>query len=149
MFRGAHSINLDSKGRIAVPSIYRGKLIDDYHGELVITKHLVDKCLVLYPSSRWDELEATLASLSSTNQKHRAIKRILLGNASDVKLKNDRVMIPASLRELVGLTKQIFLVGDGKSFQIWDKDQWHKQMDEDQSLLISSTDADQLPDLPF
>jgi len=50
---------------------------------------------------------------------------------------------------MVGLQKQIFLVGDGKSFQIWDKDQWNAQMEEDQTLLIESTDSEQLPDLPF
>ncbi|PIP81055.1 MAG: division/cell wall cluster transcriptional repressor MraZ [Gammaproteobacteria bacterium CG22_combo_CG10-13_8_21_14_all_40_8] len=149
MFRGAHSIQLDAKGRIAMPALYRKKLLDEYNGELVITKHLVDQCLVLYPLPRWEELENTLAGLSSTNQKHRAIKRILLGNASDVQLKNERIMIPSILREMVGLQKQIFLVGDGKSFQIWDKDQWNAQMEEDQTLLIESTDSEQLPDLPF
>ncbi len=37
MFRGATLVNLDSKGRLAVPTRYREGLIEDAAGQLVCT----------------------------------------------------------------------------------------------------------------
>ncbi len=133
-----------------MPARYRDRLADDCDGAMVITKHLIDNCLLLFPLPAWEELETKLAGLSSTNQNNRAIKRILLGHATDVDIKNGRLMVPAFLREIVGLEKHIFLVGDGKSFQIWDETLWRTQIEEDKALLVeSSLDSEQLPDLPF
>ena len=37
MFRGANAINLDVKGRVAIPTRYRQLLLDDCQGQLVCT----------------------------------------------------------------------------------------------------------------
>ena len=125
--------------------------MDECDGFMVVTAHLVDKCLLIFPIPAWEELEAKLASLSSTNRQHRAIKHILLGHATDVEIdKNGRFIVPPSLRELVGLEKHVFLVGDGKSFQLWDESLWNAQIEEDRALLLGSAlDSEPLPDLPF
>ena len=37
MFRGANAINLDSKGRLAIPTKHRQPLLDDCAGQLICT----------------------------------------------------------------------------------------------------------------
>lgn len=56
MFRGVTQLNLDNKGRLAVPAKYRDSLITACAGHLVIT---VDspKCLLIYPKSAWEPIE--------------------------------------------------------------------------------------------
>ena len=152
MFRGASAINLDDKGRIAMPARYRERLAVECSGAMVLTVDLFDPCLLLFPLSSWENLESKLSKLSSTNRQHRAIKHILLVHASDVEMdqKNGRFIIPASLRQRVGLDKHIFLVGNGKSFQIWDETQWNSQIEDDRALVSDvSLDADDLPELSF
>ncbi|HFB64395.1 MAG TPA: transcriptional regulator MraZ [Aeromonadales bacterium] len=151
MFRGANAINLDAKGRIAMPARYREQLVVECAGSMVVTKDLFDPCLLLFPIPEWESLETKLAGLSSTNRQHRAIKHILLGHATDIELdKNSRFLVPPSLRQLVGLEKHLFLVGNGRSFQIWDEAQWNSQIEDDLALVTDqSLDSEQLPDLSF
>ena len=151
MFRGTNPINLDVKGRLAMPARYRHQLEVECGGSMIMTKDLFDPCLLLFPINEWEVLETKLASLSSTNRQHRAIKHILLGHASDIELdKNHRFIVPPSLRQLVGLKKHLYLVGNGKSFQVWDEESWHNQISDDQALVMDqSLDPDQLPDLSF
>jgi len=151
VFRGANAINLDAKGRIAMPARYREQLVVECAGSMVITKDLFDPCLLLFPLTEWQSLETKLAGLSSTNRQHRAIKHILLGHATDIELdKNNRFIIPPSLRQLVGLDKHLFLVGNGRSFQIWDESQWNTQIKDDLKLVIDqSLESEPLPDLSF
>jgi Uncharacterized protein conserved in bacteria len=49
MFRGATLVNLDSKGRLAVPTRYRDGLIEDASGQMVCTIDIHHPCLLLYP----------------------------------------------------------------------------------------------------
>ena len=48
MFRGIAQLNLDSKGRLAVPARHRDLLLERCAGHLVITAD-ADRCLLVYP----------------------------------------------------------------------------------------------------
>ena len=56
MFRGVSAINLDEKGRLAIPTRYRSELSDSCDGQLVVTVGL-EKCLLLYPLPEFEEIE--------------------------------------------------------------------------------------------
>ena len=66
MFRGVAQLNLDSKGRLAVPSRFRDALITRASGHLVLTADS-DRCLLIYPLPDWEPIEHKLMSLSSFN----------------------------------------------------------------------------------
>jgi MraZ protein len=53
VFSGTSQLNLDVKGRLAVPAKYREALVERCAGHLVITAH-VDPCLLIYPRPEWD-----------------------------------------------------------------------------------------------
>ena len=132
MFRGANAINLDSKGRVAIPTKYRQSLLDDCHGQLVCTIDTKQSCLLLYPLHEWEEIELKLARLSTMNIAERRIIRLTLGYASEGDMdKNGRFLLPPPLRQHAKLEKQIMLVGQLNKFEIWDADIWQKQIEED------------------
>ncbi|MET1219832.1 MAG: division/cell wall cluster transcriptional repressor MraZ [Glaciecola sp.] len=132
MFRGANAINLDVKGRIAVPTKYRQSLMDDCQGQLVCTVDPVQSCLLLYPLHEWEEIELKLGKLSSTNPHERRMLRLVLGYAAEGEMdKNGRFTLPPPLRQHAKLDKQIMLVGQLNKFEIWDADLWHKQIEQD------------------
>ena len=60
MFRGANAINLDAKGRLAMPARYRDRLLASCDGQLVVTIALEDRCLWIYPLHEWEAVEAKL-----------------------------------------------------------------------------------------
>ena len=65
MFRGINSVNLDAKGRLALPSRYRGQLLKICSGLLVITIDINHRCLLLYPRTEWEQIERKIESLPS------------------------------------------------------------------------------------
>lgn len=129
MFRGANAINLDSKGRLAVPTKYRQRLIDDCQGQLVCTIDFTQKCLLLYPLPEWEVIEQKLSRLSTMDPTERSLQRLLLGHASEAEMdKSGRCLIAPTLRNFLGLDKSIMLVGQMNRFEIWDADQWNAQI---------------------
>ena len=151
MFRGATTINLDSKGRIAIPAKYRERLYGACSGQLVITIDLELPCLTLFPMPHWEQLERQLQGLSNTNHVHLSIKRLLLGHASEVEMdKNARMVLPPKLREHAQLEKELLLAGMGNTFQIWAETQWNDRIRQDMEAHADHEwDPEQMPDLKF
>ena len=116
MFRGATLVNLDSKGRLAVPTRYRDGLIENASGQLVCTIDIHHPCLLLYPLPEWEIIEQKLSRLSSMNPTERRVQRLLLGHASECQMDSaGRLLIAPVLRQHAGLTKEVMLSGSSIS----------------------------------
>lgn len=129
-----------------MPVRYRQQLLDAAEGQLILTVDL-DRCLLLYPLSVWEDVERKLVQLSSTHPRARALKRLLLGHAEECGMDaSGRILLPAPLREFAHLDKRVVLVGQGNKFEIWDEQTWH---DWREALLTGGRDEDgePLPDL--
>ncbi|MBB3104649.1 division/cell wall cluster transcriptional repressor MraZ [Azomonas macrocytogenes] len=126
MFRGANSINLDTKGRLAMPSRYRDELVSRCAGQLIVTIDAIDRCLCIYPLPEWELIEAKLRELPSLREEARRLQRLLIGNAVDLELDaNGRVLIPPRLRDYASLDKRVVLVGQLNKFQLWNENDWN------------------------
>jgi len=132
MFRGATLVNLDGKGRLAVPVRYRETLVGESQGQMVCTIDLHQPCLLLYTLPEWEIIERKLARLSSMNPVERRIQRLLLGHASECQMDNaGRLLIASTLRQHANLTKEVMLVGQFNKFELWDEQTWYQQVRED------------------
>jgi MraZ protein len=128
MFRGATSLNMDAKGRLAVPSRHRDALMAQSAGQLVLTAH-PHRCLLLYPQPAWEPIQARIMSLSSFDRQSSALQRLLVGYAEDIELDSaGRLLISPVLREFAGLEKQVMLVGQGSHFELWQAEAWKTQL---------------------
>jgi len=131
VFRGVNTINLDAKGRMAMPARYREQLISQCAGHLVATIDTNSRCLLLYPIHAWEEIQRKIEALPSFNPSSRRVQRLLIGHATDLELDNSgRVLLPQTLRDYAGLQKHVALVGQGKKLEIWDQAVWAEQREE-------------------
>lgn len=132
MFRGASTLNMDSKGRIAIPARYRDEILSRSGGNLVLTvNNTRERCLWLYTLDEWERAEQKLVDLSSFNKEAQFLKRLLIGYASDCEMDGSgRMRISAPLIEFAGLTKHVVLIGQGNKFELWDEAQWKAKCDE-------------------
>lgn len=129
MFRGALSLSLDSKGRLAIPTRYRDHLLNECLGQLICTIDIHQPCLLLYPLPQWEFIEQKLAGLSSMVPEERRIQRLLLGHAAECEMDSaGRILLPATLRSYAQLHKELMLVGQLNKFEIWDADAWQQQI---------------------
>jgi len=144
LFRGISAISLDGKGRLSIPTKHRERLIEQCDGQLIVTIDR-DGCLLLYPLPEWEEVEAKLVRLSSTNRAARSLKRLLMGHAEECQLDAaGRVLLPAPLREFAKLDKRVVLVGQGNKFELWDEQTWGQLREE--WLADSAGTSGDLPD---
>lgn len=142
LFRGVNTLNLDAKGRIAMPMRYRQRLADGCNGQLVITVDR-DRCLLIYPLPEWELIERKLVKLPSFNKQARRLQRLLIGHATEVELDSaGRVLLPPPLREFADLEKKAVLIGQGNKFELWNEALWSERRD------VWLAEDDDLEDLP-
>ncbi|HQS59147.1 MAG: cell division/cell wall cluster transcriptional repressor MraZ [Gallionellales bacterium 35-53-114] len=129
MFQGAAQLNLDSKGRLAIPSRHRDVLLTHCAGQLVLTAD-ADGCLLFYPQPDWEPIRDKLLKLSALNPRIRALQRRLIGYAEEVEMDAaGRVLISPALRTYAALDKRVMLIGQGNKFELWDEAKWIAQQD--------------------
>lgn len=125
MFSGRHALNLDAKGRLAIPTRHREKLSASCGGRVVLTQHPMDNCLMLYPEPEWERIAAEVGGLSDAEPSVRVLKRRFLGQAVELELDGSgRVLLPPELREQVGLDKKVMLIGLLHRFELWADEAW-------------------------
>lgn len=135
MLNGVSKLNLDAKGRLAIPSRYRDRIMEDCAGRLVVTLDQ-ERRMVIYPYNEWKVVEAKLVALPISKMAVK-LKRLMLGHASDCDMdKNGRINLPSYLREKNKLDKQIVLVGIGNKFEVWDEESWNLEWDDDDELEL-------------
>ena len=137
MFRGVSSINLDAKGRLAIPTRYRAELQESCECQMIVTVALNDKCvgekgcLWLYPLPEWEKLEQTVSKLPTLNKVAGRLRRFLIGNATECEMDGQgRLLLSEKLRNFSGMEKRIVLVGQLNKFEIWNESSWKDKENE-------------------
>ena len=130
MFRGPSKVTLDAKGRLAIPSRHRERILTRADGLLVATVDR-DYCLLIYPLPEWEEIERKLVRLPSLHKDARKLQRLMLGYATELEMDNQgRILLPRELREFAGLEQKAMLIGQGNKFELWDEQRWNERRDE-------------------
>ncbi len=128
MFRGAQQITLDSKGRVMVPARVRSALEKYGQPQLVVTIDLAEACLLAYPMSQWESIEAKLLALPNLDAQTRQFQRLLLGHATEIEIDaQGRILLPTILCEYAKLDKDVIILGQGHKFELWDAAHWQKR----------------------
>ena len=143
MLRGASQINLDAKGRLAVPTRYRAQLQEVCNGQMIVTVDS-DYCLLIYPLQEWEDVERKLNRLPNLNKHARRLQRLMIGYASEIEMDGSgRLLLPKELRAFAGMEKHVVLLGQGNKFELWDEARWNESRD-----AWLSEARDEAPDLP-
>ena len=128
MFRGNTEINIDNKGRFAVPTKYRAMLKEQSGGRVVVTIDTDSPCLLIYPLNVWQVIEEKIQSLPTFNAATRRIQRLLIGHAHECELDaQGRVLLAPVLRKHAQIDKKLMLVGQGKKFEVWSETRWESE----------------------
>lgn len=138
MFFGETAINLDAKGRMAIPTRYREDLEQTCGNRLVLTYSAFDSgCLWLYPEPEWERVREQVMGLSTFNPSHRSLQRRLVGSASALEPDgNGRLLLPVTLRQVAGLEKHVVLMGMGARFEIWNETVLSQRRAEEERAMI-------------
>ena len=124
MFRSSSFHTIDPKGRIIIPARFRDVIRAGGADGVWVSN--MDNSLYAYTFNQWREIERKILAAKSDHM--RQFKRFFLGNACECMCdKQERILIPQSLREYAGLDKDIVLVGVLDHFEIWSRERWDNE----------------------
>ena len=126
MFQGTFHHTIDKKGRVSIPSKFREALREKYSEEVMLTRD-PDKCLVVYPIAEWNVFEEKLKQLSRHEEEQKKARRYIFSVTEKCTLdKAGRILIPPLLREYAELEKDIYVIGNSDTFEIWSNKRWEE-----------------------
>ena len=126
MFRGSSFHTIDAKGRIIIPARFREIIRNGDQTGVMVSK--MDNGLVAYPFEEWHRIEEKILSLAEKSENMRRFRRVFIGGAFDCTCdKQDRILIPPTLREYAEVEKEIVLVGVLDHFEIWSRSSWDRE----------------------
>lgn len=119
---GSFRFKTDAKGRVSLPAKFRKVLSED----LVVTSALTEDHLMVFDGQ--DSFNAWVDGIfvdkfggfNSTDRKQLQMRSVLKGNAFDVQPDGaGRILLPADLREKVGIDREVVIVGNTGFFEVW------------------------------
>lgn len=129
MFTGEYRHTVDDKGRLAIPARFRAQL----EGGAVLSRW-IDGCLAIHTRSGWDALSAKVSSVALTDPAGRLFERAIFAGALEAEMdKQGRVLVPAYLRDEMGIRAEALVIGVRDHGEIWAPDRWQgyrKAMDD-------------------
>ena len=144
MFFGETAINLDAKGRLAVPTRYRDALAEQCGNRMVLTYGAFDSgSLWLQPETVWEDMREKVMALPSSKPAHRGLQRRVVGSATVVDLDgSSRILLPPSLRESTGMEKRVVMLGMGDRFEIWGENTLNLKRAEEEASINEEPSAE-------
>jgi len=140
VYFGETAINLDAKGRLAIPIRYRDTIQEQCSGRMVLTYSAFDAgALWLYPEKEWERVRDEVTGLSTFNPGHRSLQRKLVGSATPIEPDGSgRIQLPLTLRQVAGLEKRVVMMGMGDRFEIWNESILNQKRAEEERSLNES-----------
>ena len=126
MLRGSSYHTIDAKGRVIIPARFRDVIRADGADGLMISR--MDSCLVGFTFNEWRNIESKILAMAEKNDNMRRFRRVFIGGSFECSCdKQDRILVPPSLRQYADLEKEIVLVGVLDHFEIWSRDNYDKE----------------------
>jgi len=127
MLSGEHEHTLDEKNRLTLPARFRSRFAEG----LVLTRGM-EGCLTVYtPAEFSQKVESRLAKLDPFSRESRAMERFYYSNAVEaVPDRQGRIMVPQSLIQKAGLTREVLVVGVSSRLEVWDRAAWREYMNQ-------------------
>ena len=137
MFNSQYDVKLDPKGRLVLPSKIKGA-IPEANGTTLMLRMAEDKCLALYPMVEYKKLESQIKSLNINNHEQRMLQRSFFNSIVEVELDSTgRLLIPKLYQTYAGLEKDVVVVGMGTRIELWNPDNYLKNIIVDPADLSS------------
>jgi MraZ protein len=120
-FFGQFEYQMDEKGRVALPSVFRREARSDRFVLLQWEKPY----LSLYPEEVWREKQSALLELRRSGEDEARYVRQLLSMATEVVPdKQGRILVPGLLQEAASLERAVFFLGNIDHVELWNPDRY-------------------------
>ena len=129
--RGSSPARIDDKGRLKVPTLFRGD-IQDHRGPDVFVTSVKGDCVRIYPMSVWLDIERKLSAMP---RNHPSRVRFLAavsyyGQPSELDVQG-RIVIPPQLRTSASIVGDVRVFGHIDYLEVWNEELFVKKLHAD------------------
>ena len=126
--RGSAPAKVEDKGRLKIPTVFRG-VIQDQHGPDVFVTSLTGDCVRIYPMPVWLEIERKLMQMPSTHPaRMKFLDRVnYFGQASELDSQG-RIVIPQHLRDSASIAGDVRVFGRIDYVEVWNEERFAQKL---------------------
>jgi len=121
VFVGTFEHSLDDKGRLVLPTAFRGRLADGAY----LT--LWESCLALFAPAQFEDFVDRLSEKVRSTEADPSALRVFMANAQEVRPDSQgRFPIAPRLRDYAGLESSVVLAGVRDHIELWSPPRWQE-----------------------
>ena len=140
--RGSAGTRIDEKGRLKVPTVFRG-VIQDQHGPDVFVTSVTGENVRIYPMPIWLEIERKLSLMPSNHPARiKFLDRVNFYGQEGELDSQGRVVIPQHLRDSASIVGEVRVFGRLDYIDVWNAERFAEKLQretwtDDDSLGLS------------
>jgi len=126
--RGSAQTRIDDKGRLKVPTLFRGG-IKDQHGPDVFVTSVTGESVRIYPLSVWLEIERRLSKMPASHPARlKFLDRVnYFGQESELDGQG-RIVVPPLLRESASIVGDVRVFGRIDYLEVWNEERFVQKL---------------------
>ena len=126
--RGSFPARIDDKGRLKVPTVFRG-IIQDLQGPDVFVTSVTGECVRIYPMQVWLDIEQKLSRIpANLPSRLKFLDRVnYYGQTSELDTQG-RVVIPANLRDSATIVGDVRVFGRIDYLEVWNDERFLQKL---------------------
>ena len=122
--RGSFPARIDDKGRLKVPTVFRG-VIQDQQGPDVFVTSVTGECVRIYPIQIWLEIEQKLSRIPANHPSRlKFLDRVNYYGQTGELDGQGRVVIPAHLRDGASIVGDVRVFGRIDHVEVWNDERF-------------------------
>jgi MraZ protein len=126
--RGSSATRIDEKGRLKVPTMFRG-VIQDQHGPDVFVTSVTGESVRIYPMPVWLAIEQKLSQMAANHPSRlKFLDRVnFYGQAGELDGQG-RVVIPPDLRDSASMVGDVRVFGRIDHLEVWNAERFIQKL---------------------
>jgi MraZ protein len=135
-FFGTYEHTLDGKGRVILPSKFRGPF--EHGGYLT---QFSEGCLALWPPDEFQRQAEEVKERARNGRSDRNSARYWAAGTQELEIdRQGRLVVPARMREFAGLEADVMVVGVFDRVELWSPARWQETVGPEEQRLSEGAD---------
>lgn len=131
LFTGQADINIDAKGRLALPAKHRSKVDPKRDGKEWVCVPWPTGVLRLYPEKTFAAVAEQAESTLTPDPDVAELEATLFGMAESIEPDSaNRITLPKRHLALTGISGEVTVLGVRTRLEVWSRDAWQQREDE-------------------
>jgi MraZ protein len=126
--RGSFPARIDDKGRLKVPTVFRGVIVDQQGPDVFVTS-VTGESVRIYPMQVWLGIEQKLSAMPANHPSRlKFLDRVnYFGQTGELDAQG-RVVIPAHLRDGASIVGDVRVIGRIDHVEVWNEDRFVQKL---------------------